>query len=53
VQKKLTNARGLAPFQVGSMQTGEYELCVTNVEKPGYAYDEESNVETCDTLMVP
>ncbi len=52
-QQALTNVRGLARYRVKSMQSGVYQICVTDVTKDGYVYDPTQNEETCDTLTVP
>ena len=52
-QRALTNVRGQARFWVGSRQTGEYQICIAQLEKNGYAYDPDQDVVRCDTLVVP
>jgi hypothetical protein len=52
-QQMVTNNRGLARFRVRSRDTGEFEMCVTDVALDGYVYDPSQNGETCDTITVP
>jgi hypothetical protein len=49
----VTNNYGGARFWTWSLQTGIFELCVTDVNKAGYIYDPDQNNETCDTIQVP
>jgi hypothetical protein len=35
------------------VQTGTFELCVSDVQKEGYLYDPEQNLQTCATVQVP
>lgn len=44
--------QGFAAFKLNCMQTGTYELCVTDVTKASYAYDARFNVTTCETIEV-
>ncbi len=52
-QETATDDRGLARFRVKSVQTGAYHICVSDVSKPGYVYDADQNLETCEDLIVP
>lgn len=49
----LTTLTGLAAFKVPTMQTGTWQLCVTDVVLAGWVYDPVSNLETCDTVTIP
>lgn len=48
-----TSSWGLAWFWTWSLQSGTYQICVTDVTMDGYVYDPSQNVETCETLVVP
>jgi hypothetical protein len=45
-----TNKSGVAKFSVTSKTDTAWEICVTNLTKSGYTYDETVNVETCETF---
>jgi hypothetical protein len=46
-----TDFQGIGTFQVWS-GSGEYQLCVTEVEREGWWYDSDANVETCGVLVI-
>jgi hypothetical protein len=46
-----TEFQGIASFQLWAGY-GEYELCVTNVQKDGWAYDPGQNTESCGSLLI-
>ena len=48
-----TSDKGAASFRFKPWASGLYKLCVFSVTKEGWQYDPDSNVETCETLMVP
>jgi hypothetical protein len=52
-QQVLTTLQGLARFRIKSTQTGNHEMCVTDVTKAGYTYDPDQNNETCKTIQIP
>jgi len=52
-QQAVTGANGVAQLRTKSMLTGAYQLCVTDITKPGWLYDPDQNGETCDSLAVP
>ena len=47
-----TNVNGQARF-AGPARSGTWTLCVTDIFKDGYTYDQSQNVETCDTIVIP
>ncbi len=49
----VTNSMGNATFRIKALQTGSYELCVTDVTKAGAVYLPSRNLETCDTVDIP
>jgi hypothetical protein len=53
VRQRDTVPLGVAWFAVGSVQSGTYEICVTDAYVSGYLYDSDQNLETCDSLLVP
>lgn len=48
-----TLANGLALLKLKGLQTGPYQLCVTDIVKTGYTYDPDQNRVTCRTLSIP
>jgi hypothetical protein len=52
-QERLTGSSGWGWFRTWSVQTGTYQVCVTDVSKSGYLYDPGQNNETCDWITVP
>ena len=52
-QQAITDALGRDGFRLKSGQLGTYQMCVTGVTKPGWVYDPDHNMETCDTVTVP
>jgi hypothetical protein len=53
VQTMPSQANGLARFKLGTQQTGLYTLTVLGIQKDGYAYDPNQNLETSEELQVP
>jgi hypothetical protein len=53
VQQADTNTKGLALFRVRSLESGTFEICVTDITVAGYTYDPSQNNQTCGTLNVP
>ena len=47
----VTDFQGIATFQVWA-GSGEYQLCVTDVEMAGWVYDPSAHVETCGLLVI-
>jgi hypothetical protein len=48
-----TLSTGLALLKLKGLQTGTYELCVTDIAKSGYTYDPDQNRITCKDLVIP
>ncbi len=48
-----TMANGIALLKLKGLQTGTYQLCVTDIVKSGYIYDPDQNRITCKTLAIP
>jgi len=48
----VTGADGTVTFKYSQGSSGTYTATVTNLEKTGYTYDSNSNVETSETLVV-
>jgi len=46
-----TEFQGIASFTIWAGR-GEYKLCVQDVVKDGWAYDESLNLETCGTIDI-
>ena len=52
-KEAVTNARGIAQVIWASKTGGTWQACVLDVQHPGYVYDSDQNVETCDSLVYP
>ena len=50
---QLTNAKGVARFQLAFGESGDYTLCVTGATKSGFTYDPAFNIVTCHTITMP
>lgn len=50
--KTQTDKSGVAKITVTSKMESAWKICVTNLAKSGYVYDESANVETCETFAI-
>jgi len=51
--KATTGSTGRAVLEARSDVGGLWQVCVTDIVKPGWVYDSSQNVETCDSIELP
>jgi hypothetical protein len=52
-QAAASDTAGRAIFRIRSLQTGRYQICITDVARDGWQYDPWLNRETFESLIVP